>query len=64
MIPLSRVEKLALETVAIAMFESFLRQQASEGRGKSVQDWNGLEVAERNAWRYHADKMLVEMSGR
>jgi hypothetical protein len=61
---LSRVEKLALEAVAIGMFESFLRQQATEGRGITVQDWKDLTVDARNSWRDSAADMLSEMSDR
>ncbi len=61
---MTMVEKLALEAVAIGMFESFLRQQATEGRGKSVQDWQDLQIDDRNSWRDAAADMLAEMKDR
>lgn len=61
---LDRNEKLALEAVAIGMFESFLRQQATEGRGKSVQDWYALTLDERDHWRDAGIEMLREMRDR
>lgn len=41
----------ALEAAAVAAFESFLRQQATESRGRSVQNWHGLEPDDRDHWR-------------
>lgn len=61
---LTRTEKLALEAVAIGMFESFLRQQATEGRGKSINDWYDLQVDERDHWRDAALEMLDELRDR
>lgn len=57
-------EKLALEAVAIGMFESFIRQQATEGRGKSVKDWHDLQIDDRDSWRDVALTMLEEMKDR
>lgn len=54
--------KLApLETLAVNLFESFLRQQANEGRGKSIQDWCGLDKGDRTFWRNKAAEMITEL---
>ena len=53
-------QRISLEAVAIALFESFLRQQTSEGRGASVKDWFDLEPEERTEWRKDALTMVRE----
>lgn len=54
-------EKLAIEAVAIGMFESFLRQQATENRGRSIQDWKDLDKDSRVYWREAALFMTKEI---
>ena len=59
--PSEAVFKLApLETLAVTLFESFMRQQASEGRGKSIQDWCDIPQESRIFWRNKAVEMTAE----
>lgn len=53
-------QRIQLEALAVVMFESFLRQQATEGRGKSIQDWLDLKHSERHYWRREALAMARE----
>lgn len=55
-------ELIALEGLAVSMFESFMRRQATEGRGKSVRDWYGLQPEERTYWRGNAAEMVEELT--
>ena len=50
-----------LETLAVTLFESFMRQQASEGRGKSIQDWCDIPKESRVYWRNKAVEMTTEL---
>lgn len=57
---MTMTERFALEAAAIGAFESFIRQQDNEGRGKSIRDWTDLTAADRDSWRSKVRELVLE----